>query len=187
MADAPAAASPTYAPPLDDLTHSLRRNIEALASRRQQQAQSATRQERIASAITAFTGSMAFVYIHLAIYSVWITLNAGLIPGVPKFDPSFVILASEASVEAIFLSTFVLINQNRTNAAADRRADLDLHISLLTEHELTKLAGLITAIAAKLDITEAHSDELKEVRRDVAPEAVLDALEAREPNGNAKP
>lgn len=49
-------------------------------------------------------------------------------PGVPRFDPSFVVLAMVASVEAIFLSTFVLISQNRMSAAADKRADLDLHI-----------------------------------------------------------
>ena len=46
-----------------------------------------------------------------------------------------------ASVEAIFLSTFVLISQNRMQAAADKRADLDLQISLLAEHEVTKLAA----------------------------------------------
>ena len=62
-----------------------------------------------------------------------------LIPGVPRWDPSFVVLAMMASVEAIFLSTFVLISQNRMAAAADKRADLDLQISLLAEHEVTKL------------------------------------------------
>ena len=91
-------------------------------------------QERLAEAITSFAGSMSFVYLHLAIYAAWIVLNLGFIPSVPKFDPSFVILATEASVEAIFLSTFVLISQNRTAAASDKRADLDLHINLLTEH-----------------------------------------------------
>jgi uncharacterized membrane protein len=175
-----AGLTPTVAPPApEDLSTSLRRNIEALTSRRREEAASASRQERLAGAITAFTGSMAFVYLHLALYSAWILVNVGLFAGFPKFDPSFVILAMEASVEAIFLSTFVLISQNRTAAAADKRADLDLHINLLAEHELTKLAGLITAIAAKLDVTVGHPDDLEEVKRDVAPEAVLDALDAK--------
>ena len=125
---------------------------------------------------------MAFVYLHLALYTAWILANLGIFPSVPKFDPSFVILAMEASVEAIFLSTFVLISQNRTIAAADKRADLDLHINLLTEHEITKLAELITAIATKLGVTANHPDELEEVKRDVAPETVLDALDARQPD-----
>ena len=67
-------------------------------------------------------------------------------------------------------------------AAADKRADLDLHISLLAEHELTKLAGLITAMAEQMGIETQHSDEIDEVKRDVAPEAVLDELERRKGN-----
>ena len=80
---------------------------------------------------------MRFVYLHLALFGGWIIVNLGLIPGLRPFDPSFVVLAMVASVEAIFLSTFVLISQNRMAAAADRRADLDLQVSLLAEHEIT--------------------------------------------------
>jgi uncharacterized membrane protein len=174
-------ATPTIPPPNPrGLNSSLRRNIEALARRRERESASATREERTAQAITNFTGSMWFVYIHLALYGAWILLNLGVIPGLPKFDPSFVILATEASVEAIFLSTFVLISQNRTAAAADKRADLDLQISLLAEHELTKLAQVVAAIADRLGVAAAAQDpELAEVERDVAPEAVLDAIERR--------
>ena len=174
-------APPTVPPPEPKmLASSLRRNIEALAERRKQEGATATMQERLAEAITAFTGSMTFVYLHLALYAVWILVNVGLIPGLPKFDPSFVILALEASVEAIFLSTFVLISQNRTAAASDKRADLDLHISLLTEHELTKLSEVVTAIARRLDVPITDRAEVEEIQRDVAPEAVLDELEAKE-------
>lgn len=172
-------STPTVPPPgPETLSSSLRRNIEALAERRRQEQANATRQERLAEAITAFTGSMTFVYLHLVFYFAWILVNVGLVPGVPRFDPSFVILAMEASVEAIFLSTFVLISQNRTAAASDRRADLDLHISLLTEHELTKLTEVVTAIAARLDVVISDAAEMDEVKRDVAPEAVLDQLDA---------
>lgn len=59
------------------------------------------------------------------------------------WDPTFVVLGMVASVEAIFLSTFVRVSQNRMAAQADKRADLDLQISLLTEHELTKVAELV--------------------------------------------
>lgn len=121
---------------------------------------------------------MQFVYIHLALYAAWILVNLGVLPGLSRFDPSFVILAMEASVEAIFLSTFVLISQNRTSAAADKRADLDLQINLLTEHELTKLTEVVTAIAARLDVKP--DAEIEEVKKDVAPEAVLDELDAKQ-------
>jgi uncharacterized membrane protein len=84
----------------------------------------------------------------------------------------------EASVEAIFLSTFVLISQNRSSVVADKRADLDLHISLLTEHELTKLTEVVAAIAAHLNVPPAATSVVDEVKRDVAPEAVLDEIDA---------
>ena len=130
----------TVPPPKpDSLNTSLKRNIQALENRRHKEAAAATREERIAEVITRFTGSMVFVYIHLVFYGAWILVNLSFVPGVPKFDPSFVVLAMEASVEAIFLSTFVLISQNRMAAVADKRADLDLQISLLTEHELTNI------------------------------------------------
>lgn len=175
------AATPTVPPPQPPtLSSSLKRNIEVLAERRRQEAASATRQEKLAEAITSFTGSMKFVYLHLAIYGAWILMNVGLVPGVPKFDPSFIILATEASVEAIFLSTFVLISQNRTAAAADRRADLDLHINLLAEHELTKLSEVVTDIAARLGVQPSAAAELEEVKKDVAPEAVLDEISAHQ-------
>jgi uncharacterized membrane protein len=122
---------------------------------------------------------MLFVYLHLAFFGFWIVANLGWIPGIPKWDESFVVLAMWASVEAIFLSTFVLISQNRLGAAADKRADLDLQISLLAEHEITKLAAVVTEIAAHLGIRAASDDpEMEEVKKDVAPEAVLDEIEA---------
>ena len=177
-------ATPTVPPPSpDSLNASLTRNIRALEERRRRETAEATREEKIAEAITGFTGSMRFVYLHLAFYGAWIAINLGLVPFIPKFDESFVILAMEASVEAIFLSTFVLISQNRMAAAADKRADLDLQISLLTEHELTKLSGLLVTIAERLDVRAAADPELKEVQKDVAPEAVLDEIEARQEEG----
>jgi uncharacterized membrane protein len=176
-----APATPTIPPPgPDSLSSALKRNIQALEDRRRQEAAVATREERIAEVITRFTGSMRFVYLHLALYGAWILINLGVVAGVPRFDPSFVVLAMAASVEAIFLSTFVLISQNRMAAAADKRADLDLHISLLAEHELTKLAGLVTAIAERLGVEAKADPEVKEIKKDVAPEAVLDEIETRQ-------
>jgi uncharacterized membrane protein len=174
------AAAPTASPPgADSLSSPLKRNIEALEERRRQERTASTRQERLADAITAFTGSMPFVYLHLLVYGAWIAINLGLVPGWRAFDPSFVILAMEASVEAIFLSTFVLISQNRNAAAADKRADLDLHISLLTEHELTKLTRVVMGIASRLNIPTDDA-EIEEIEKDIAPEAVLDAIDERQ-------
>src|SRR5688572_27429952 len=177
-----AGSGPVYPPPQPPgLTPVLTRNIQALEQRRRRDEQEANAEEQVAEAITRFTGSMRFVYLHLAFFGLWIVANLGWLPGVPAWDPSFVVLAMIASVEAIFLSTFVLISQNRMAAAADKRADLDLQVSLLAEHEVTRLVTLVSGIADRMGVrTEADAD-LEEITQDVAPEAVLDELEAAEP------
>lgn len=173
-----ASSGPTVPPPSPaSLASVLNRNIAALQDRRRDEERRAGTQEKIAEAITAFTGSMAFVYLHLVGFGLWIALNVGLAPWIKPWDPTFVILATEASVEAIFLSTFVLISQNRAAALADKRADLDLQINLLAEHEVTRLLSVTIAIATKIGVVLADKSELKELERDVAPEAVLDRIE----------
>ncbi len=156
------------------------RNIQALLDRRQAEERRLNWHERVAEAITRFTGSMTFVYIHLVVYGLWIVINLGWIPFIPRFDPTFVILAMEASVEAIFLSTFILITQNRMMAVADRRADLNLQISLLSEHEVTKLITMVREIGQKMGVEAAKQPELEELAKDVQPEKVLDTMEKKE-------
>ncbi len=162
--------------PSDGLASTLTRNISALAERRQAEDERASAGDRLARTITRFAGSMAFVYLHAALVLSWIAINLGWTPLQP-FDETFVILATIASVEAIFISTFILIAQNRAAEAADRRADLDLQISLLAEHEVTHLVRLVTRIADKLGIEEAANPELEELKRTVAPEAVLERIQ----------
>ena len=156
----------------------LERNIRALQQRRRREEAEAGVEERVAEAITRFAGSMRFVYLHLALFGLWIAANLGWLPGVPRWDPSLVVLAMAASVEAIFLSTFVLISQNRMAAAADKRADLDLQVGLLAEHEVTGLVTLVAAIAGRMGVSTEADAELGETTRDVAPGAVLDEIEA---------
>jgi uncharacterized membrane protein len=171
--------NPTEGSEIAGMNHVMQRNIEAILERREAEARKKPLQLRVADAITRFSGSMVFVYIHLVVFGAWIVSN---LPGVPlpKFDRSFVVLAMFASVEAIFLSTFVLISQNRMAAQADQRADLDLQVSLLAEHEITRLVTLVKQIAAKLEIEQSFDPELGELEKDVDPERVLDALDAHQ-------
>jgi uncharacterized membrane protein len=150
------------------------RNINALLHRKHREENEKTKEEKIADSITRFTGSMLFVYIHLAIFGIWILWNSGLFD-VPMFDKSYVILAMFASVEAIFLSTFVLISQNRMNLQADKRAELDLQITLLAEHEITRLVTMMTSIAKKMDVDVPLDAE--ELEKDIHPEEVMDRME----------
>ena len=89
-----ASRGPTIGPPdPDSLNSALARNIEALKRRHDEETRDASFQERLAERITRFTGSILFVYIHLAIFGFWIIANLGWVPGVPKWDESFVVLA----------------------------------------------------------------------------------------------
>ena len=165
--------------PRPGMTRLVHRNIAAMAAVRAEAERNRPRQERAADAITRFAGSMGFVYLHAVLVTAWIAINLGWVPIIKPFDPTMVVLAMAASVEALFLSTFVLISQNRAMAMANRQAELDLQISLLTEHELTRLIELTDAIAAKLGV-EARPPDLEETKTHVKPEAVVREIERTE-------
>src|SRR5947207_7246522 len=125
------------------------RNIQALIAGGRREERKQARQQRLAVAVTRFTGSMTFVYVHLLVFGLWIFTSSGWAPWA-NFDPTFVGLATFASVEAIFLSTFVLITQNCMTRRADKCAELDLQISLLAEHEVTRTITLLYTLNCKL-------------------------------------
>jgi uncharacterized membrane protein len=152
------------------------RNIKALIDRRIKEERKKSFEERIADTFARFTGNMAFIYTHLAIFGIWICWNLGLL-GVKPFDPDLNALQVVTELEAIFLTTFVLMSQNSLDAQADKRADLDLQISLLAEHEITRLLHMVKAIAQKLDIEEAKNEEIIELSEDVQPETILERME----------
>lgn len=165
-----------------DVSAVIDRNIETLLERRKEDKKNLSLQERIAEAITRFAGSMVFVYLHLAIFGAWILVNLGLLPIMPAFDPTLVVLAMVASVEAIFISTFVLISQNRMAVENEKRAELSLQISLLNEHETTRIISMVSAIAENLSVgTDVQPHEIAELKKDVSPEVVLEEIERRKP------
>lgn len=165
----------------------LARNIEALLERRRREEEEQGWQERVAIAISGFAGSMTFVYLHLAVLIGWIVINLRWISIVPAWDPTFVVLAMVASVEALFLTAFILISQNRLARLSDRRADLDVQIGLLNERETTRLLELVSAVATRLEVPVPDDDrELSELRRQVEPETVIDEIEAAEARRNER-
>lgn len=161
----------------------LRRNIASLREDRQAAEKTRTFGERVADTVTAFAGSMYSVAFHLMLYGGWLLYNSNVFP-VEPFDPyPFVMLAMTASVEAIFLTTFVLISQNRNALMEERREDLGLHVSLLTEHEITRLAQLMDVMANRLGLDEREKPELGDIKQEVAPVAVLRTIDEEEKKG----
>jgi uncharacterized membrane protein len=136
--------------------------------------------DKVASAIANFAGSIWSPIVHAGVFGAWTLINLGLLPLVRPWDPQLIVLATIASVEAIFLTTFVLMNQNRLARVEDQRAELTLQVSLLTEHEITKLLGLASALTERLNVPTPVRAELEELAEEVAPEAVLDEIERKQ-------
>ncbi len=127
--------------------------------------------------ITSFSGRMWFVYVHIVWFGLWILLNTERV-GVRAFDPfPYGLLTMIVSLEAIFLSTVVLISQNRLTGEIERRADLDLHIGLLTEHELTRVLRMLDAIQRKMGIDDDEAGQLADLEMETKPEDVLAEIE----------
>jgi uncharacterized membrane protein len=159
------------------LSKVIEQNIRTMIYLRRKAAYERSLQDHIADAFTSFSGRMIFVYVHVVWFGVWILLNTGSI-GVHPFDPfPYGLLTMIVSLEAIFLSTFVLISQNRLSEETEHRADLDLHIGLLTEHELTRVLQMLDAIQDKMGIENHVESELADLEMETKPEDVLAEIE----------
>jgi uncharacterized membrane protein len=155
------------------LSKVIERNIRTIIHLRTKAAGERSLQTRIADAITSFSGRMIFAYMHILWFALWILLNTGRF-GVRVFDPfPYGLLTMLVSLEAIFLSTFVLISQNRLSEETERRADLDLQIGLLAEHELTRVLQMLDIIQDKLGIVDHENSELADLEMETKPEDVL--------------
>ncbi len=160
-------------PPSSSLSAVIEQNIEKLVRLDAESRKHRSLQDRIADLVTAFSGRMVFVYVHIVWFAAWIIVNTGRV-GIAPFDPfPYGFLTMVVSLEAIFLSTFVLISQNRMGEAADRRAELDLHIGLLTEHEVTRVLQMLDAIQTKLEIVDDDLSDLAQLELETKPEDVL--------------
>ncbi|HEY0866029.1 MAG TPA: DUF1003 domain-containing protein [Fimbriimonas sp.] len=153
------------------------KNIRALLEVHRRQEKEKSLAVRISETVTRFAGSLGFVWLHAALLAFWLMANTKLLPMVRPWDPyPFVMLAMTASVEAIFLSTFVLISQNRMAELDQERAELDLQMNLLAELEVTRLLQMMEKVVEKLNIPNTW-DDLAELKREVAPDEVLAAIE----------
>jgi uncharacterized membrane protein len=155
------------------LSKVLERNIRTILKLRVKADRDRKPQDRIADAITDFSGHLAFVYIHMIWFGSWVLLNMGLF-GTKPFDPfPYGLLTMLVSLEAIFLSTFVLISQNRISEEAESRANLSLQIGLLTEHEVTRVLQMLDAIQDRMGIDNDEDSELADLEMETKPEDVL--------------
>jgi uncharacterized membrane protein len=159
----------------------IERNIGIIELLHREAEEARSKQDKVADAITAFSGSMVFLYFHIVWFGVWILVGLHVIPGLPAFDPfPFGLLTMVVSLEAIFLSTLVMISQNRQSAQDSQREMLDLQIDLLAEYEITRMLRLVDKMAEKMGIEDAYDEEIDQLCEPVAPEVVLQEILVRQ-------
>jgi uncharacterized membrane protein len=152
------------------------RNVELISQLEQAAMERRSPIERVIDRISSLCGSIPFLWFHVLWYGGWIAANA--LPGIPHFDPfPFQFLTLVVSLEAIFLSTFILITQNRHGIIAERRNHLDLQINLLSEQENTKMLLLLDRMARKLGIDECDDPEVRVLGQDADPERLIEQIE----------
>jgi len=162
-----------------------KQNVETIA--RLEQATNAERahSDRVADVIANFCGSIPFVWAHVIWFAGWTIINTA--PGISHFDPfPFNFLTLIVSLEAIFLSTFILISQNHETRLSERRNQLDLQVNLLSEQENTKMLTILERIAKKVGVNTDDDPSVQVLEQSTRPETLVDQIEqARQVSANS--
>lgn len=160
------------------------RNVQAILQLEDAAKANRSSADRIADLIAAFCGSMTFVWVHVVWFAGWILANG--LPGIRPFDPfPFTFLTLIVSLEAIFLSTFILISQNHETRLSERRNQLDLQINLLTEQENTKMLRMLESIADKVGASIDDDPSLQVLNQDTNPDKLVEQIDQASPEGSA--
>jgi uncharacterized membrane protein len=155
-----------------------RRNVETILELEEAAKSSRSTSDRFASIIARFCGSMSFVWLHVVWFAAWIGLNT--IPGRYHFDPfPFTFLTLCVSLEAIFLSTFILISQNHETRLSERRNHLDLQVNLLAEQENTKMLSLLNRIAEKVGVAIDDDPTVQVLEQATRPGKLVEQIEEK--------
>jgi uncharacterized membrane protein len=161
----------------------VRRNIHAICELEKTALDQRSMGERIGDTISRTAGRMWFIVLHAVWFGVWIAANLGMVPGGKAFDPfPFPFLTLVVSLEAIFLSLFILMSENRAGRQSEARAQLDLQINLLAELEATKMLQLLRALCAHNGLPEADDPEVKQLVQRTEPKQLVDEIRSNMPD-----
>lgn len=153
-----------------------RHNVEAMHKLEELAKTKRSFADRMAEFVALFCGSISFVWIHAALFAAWIVWN--VLPGTNHFDPfPFTFLTLCVSLEAIFLSSFILIAQNYEMRVSERRNQLDLQINLLAEQENTKMLQLLESIAKHVGASTGDDPEIRALEQATRPETLVRQIE----------
>lgn len=169
------------------LSSSVKKNVEAIAQVEQQLHGRRPRVEKIGDGIAGFFGSLWFIAAHAAFFAAWVVLNVHVLPGVPAFDPyPFPFLGFVVGIEFIFLTTFVLMNQNLQSRRQEQWGHLTLQVALLTEQEVTKTLQMLHLICQELGLEKPSADlESKDLAQPTPVTALVEEIEKAREVGEA--
>jgi uncharacterized membrane protein len=158
-------------------------HIDSIVRQEEQELERRSRSERLADGVGLFAGSIPFVMLHLALLIAWLLVNSGKIPKARPFDPyPFQLLGVIVAVEAVILSSFILMRQNRMMRRGERRDHLNLQIDLLSEKEITKVLQMVRAICGHMGLQNIMADkEIRELSEPTSIESLSQTLEERLP------
>lgn len=130
-----------------------------------------TPMDMFSEGLTRAASSTPFLVIHALGFALWIMWNTGYLPDAQVFDPyPFGMLTMVVSLEAIFLSIFVLMTQNKESAIAELREELTLQVNLRMEEEVTKTLHLVAGLYTRLGHTLANDPELEKMLEPLDPQ-----------------
>lgn len=160
------------------------RNIDVVIAAEQAASRRRTRSEAAYDLVSRFIGTWAFVGLQLTGVVIWVAMNEGLTPPIRPFDPfPFPILNQIVALEAVLMTAFVLMKQNRMSRFADRRAHLDLQINMLTERETTKIIQILMEICDRMGVQhKVFDDESHQLGRLLTIERLIEALHSKFPD-----
>ena len=165
----------------------MRRNVKRVMALESAEHEKATPADRAADAITAFSGSIVFVWITVAMIGGWIVANL-VLPTRDRLDPfPFPLLTLVLSVEAIFLAIFILMSQNRAAKISDKRGHLDLQLNLLAEQENTKMLLMLEEIGRTVGCQFEEGAEVRVLAEATEPEALSDQIDQAAEGGDKLP
>ncbi len=135
--------------------------------------------EILADRMIGFASSTPFLTVHAVVFIVWIFWNIPM-SGLRRFDPyPFGMLTTIVSLEAIFLSIFVLMTQSRESHIGELREELTLQVNLKIEEEMTKTLHLVAGLYSRLGLVLADDPELKEMLEPLNPAEIEEELTAQ--------
>jgi len=156
-----------------------RAHIDSIVKQEEEALERRSSSERLADSVGVFAGSLAFLGLHLGLVIAWLLVNSGQLSSIRPFDPwPFSLLGVIVAVEAVILSSFILMRQNRMMRRGERRDHLNLQVDLLAEKEITTVLRMVRAICGHMGLESITADkDIRELSQDTSIESLSQTLE----------